>query len=63
MPRKRSITFWVLGTICIFFGMLMIAAIDFSMTAEVMIAYLISFILLLIGGMFWIAVPTIHIPE
>ena len=65
MPRKRSIAFWILGSVCIFFGVLMAAAVVGyqGISPEAIIAYIIAFVLIVVGGMFWIAVPTIHLPE
>ena len=60
MTTNRVIGFWVIGAICIFFGSLIAGSVEPSAlgaTAEsVILAYIISFILILVGGMFWITV-------
>ena len=61
---QRSIGFWIIGTFLVFFGVLIAGNIDpgaLGATAgSVGLAYIISFILILIGGMFWITVAVIQ---
>ncbi len=60
MEINRSILFWVVGSLCIFFGSLIAGSVEPSAlgasTESVVIAYIIAFILILVGGMFWISV-------
>ena len=64
MPISRSIYFWITGTICIFFGAILAGKVDpyvlGASPALVAIAYIISFILILVGGMFWISIASIE---
>ncbi|MBN2203284.1 MAG: hypothetical protein JW700_03825 [Candidatus Aenigmarchaeota archaeon] len=67
MADPRSITFWLIGAICVFVGALIAGSVDPSVlgatTMSVAIAYIISFVLILIGGMFWISTAIIQIEE
>lgn len=51
--------FWMLGALCIFFGALIAGSVDASTlgstTLSILIAYIISFVMILLGGMFWIS--------
>lgn len=59
MPTKnRSIVFWIAGAICIF---LAIAAGTGARGDSTIIAYVVSLLLTLIGGMFWISI--MHMDE
>ena len=55
----RIIIFWVLGSVLIFLGSLIAGSVDPSAlgatTGGVILSYTISFILILLGGMFWIS--------
>lgn len=67
MADPRSICFWIIGAICIFVGTLIAGGIDTSVlgatTTSVAMAYIISFVLILIGGMFWISTAIIQAEE
>ncbi|MEM7820994.1 MAG: hypothetical protein QW751_02220 [Candidatus Aenigmatarchaeota archaeon] len=67
MTNARSIGFWIIGSLCVFFGALIAGSVQpeaLGATAEsVVLAYIISFILILIGGMFWITVAVIREEE
>ncbi len=67
MTTSRSIGFWIIGSLCVFFGALIAGSVEpttLGATAEsVVLAYIISFILILIGGMFWITVAVIREEE
>ena len=67
MADQRAIAFWVVGTICIFFGALIAGNVEpealGATTESVVLAYVISFILLLLSGMFWISAAVIHLEE
>ena len=58
MSRRRAIGFWVLGAICIFIGCILAGSLELTadITTGLIIAYIISFLLILVGGMFWISV-------
>lgn len=62
MTSNRAIGFWVVGAVCVFLGALIAGAVDPSVLGATMattfIAYIISFVMILIGGMFWISVAT-----
>ena len=63
----RAVAFWLLGTLAVFFGALVAGNVDAaaigSTTASVTLAYIISFILILVGGMLWISTAIAHIEE
>ncbi len=67
MVNSKAVVFWIIGTICVYFGALIagniepevLGATDYS----VMFAYIISFILILLGGMFWISTSLFHLEE
>ncbi len=60
MMKKRAVGFWVLGALCIFFAMFLVSGVQSGESSAIM-AYLISFVLVLIGGMFWISVGAIEV--
>lgn len=65
MADNRAIGFWVIGTVCVFFGSLIAGSVEPSALGarieSVILAYIISFVLILVGGMFWISVSaTMH---
>lgn len=55
----RAMCFWILGAIFVFLGSMVAGAVEphaFAATTEgVIISYIIAFVLILIGGMFWIS--------
>jgi len=59
MANSRAIIFWLIGAICMFIGSLVAGTVDPSVlgatTSSVIISYTISFVLILLGGMFWIS--------
>ncbi len=60
MPADpKTIAFWILGSICVFVGALIAGSVDPSVlgatAVSVAAAYIISFVLILLGGMFWIS--------
>jgi len=67
MVNWRSVIFWFVGSLSVFFGALIAGNIDPSAlgatTGSITLAYIISFILILIGGVFWIATSIAHIEE
>jgi hypothetical protein len=67
MADPRSIAFWIIGAICIFVGSLIAGSIDPSVlgatTTSVAVSYIVSFVLILIGGMFWISTAIIQVEE
>jgi len=67
MADPRAIGFWFIGAICVFFGSLIAGSVDPSAlgatTLSVAIAYIIAFILILLGGMFWISTAIIQVEE
>jgi hypothetical protein len=67
MTDPRSITFWIIGAICVFVGALIAGSVDPSVlgatTTAVAVSYIISFVLILIGGMFWISTAIIQVEE
>ena len=67
MTDPRSIIFWIIGAICVFVGALIAGSIDPSVLGAtpttVAVSYIVSFILILIGGMFWISTAIIQVEE
>jgi len=67
MADPRTIGFWFIGAICVFFGSLIAGSVDpaalGATTFSVAIAYIIAFILILLGGMFWISTAIIQVEE
>jgi len=67
MADPRTLGFWFIGSICIFFGSLIAGSVEPSAlgttTTSVILAYVIAFILILLGGMFWISTSVISIEE
>ena len=67
MTDPRSIIFWIIGAICVFIGALIAGSIDPSVlgatSTSVAVSYIVSFILILIGGMFWISTAIIQVEE
>lgn len=62
MVSPKQLTFWLVGSVCIFLGALIAGSIEpgvlGSTQLSIMISYIISFVLILVGGMFWISVHT-----
>lgn len=61
MARKqwKMVSFWILGTICILFGSMIIGHLEKTIGVtdlSYLIAWLISFVLFLLGGLLWISV-------
>lgn len=60
MTTGRAIGFWIVGSVCVFFGALIAGAVEPSALGAtfetVALAYIIAFVLILVGGMFWISV-------
>jgi len=67
MADARTIVFWIIGAICVFVGSLVAGSIDPSVlgatTSSVLVSYVISFVLILLGGMFWISTAIIQSEE
>jgi len=67
MSSTRSIGFWFIGTICIFFGAMIAGSVEAEALGatfwSVILAYIISFVLILLGGMFWITVAVLREEE
>ena len=67
MADPRSIAFWIIGAICIFIGALIAGSVETTVlgatTTSVAMAYIISFVLILLGGMFWISTAIIQVEE
>jgi len=63
----RTIAFWFIGAICVFTGALIAGSVEPSVlgatTTSVAVAYIIAFVLILIGGMFWISTAIIQAEE
>ncbi len=57
--EKRMIIYWITGSLLIFLGVILGGSIDPSAlgttTLGTVISYIISFLLILFGGMFWIS--------
>ncbi len=64
MASTHALVFWFIGSACIFFGALLAGSVEPGVLGatlgSVIIAYIIAFILILIGGMFWISIPSIE---
>ncbi len=66
MADIRTIAFWLIGTLCIFFGALIAGSVEpvvGSTAGSITMAYALSFILLLLGGMFWISTAILQTEE
>lgn len=67
MVNERAIFFWVVGAVCVFFGSLIAGSVEPEALGatvwSVTFAYLIAFILILLGGMFWISTSLFHLEE
>lgn len=67
MADPRTIIFWIIGAICVFVGSMIAGSVDPSVlgatTSSVIIAYVVSFVLILLGGMFWISTAIIQSEE
>ena len=63
----RAISFWFAGSLIIFFGVLLVGNIDptalGATSSSTLISYVIGFILILVGGMFWISTAVIETEE
>lgn len=63
----RAIAFWFIGSLLIFFGVLLVGNIDptalGATSASVIISYIIGFVLIFVGGMFWISTAVIESEE
>jgi hypothetical protein len=66
MADIRTIIFWLIGTLCIFFGALIagsVAPVIGSTQVSIMMAYALAFILIMLGGMFWISTAILQTEE
>ena len=67
MADTRTIIFWIIGAICVFVGALVAGSVDPSVlgatTGSVLVSYVVSFVLILLGGMFWISTAIIQAEE
>jgi hypothetical protein len=58
--RSKAAGFWIIGSIAIFFAILFFTTAQpselGSNASMVILAYIVAFVLILIGGMFWISV-------
>jgi len=66
MADIRTIVFWLIGTVCVFFGSLIGGSVEptiGSTTTSIMMAYALAFILILLGGMFWISTAILQTEE
>ena len=63
----RAIGFWLIGSILVFFGVLLVGNIDptalGATSASTVVSYGIGFILILVGGMFWISTAVMETEE
>ena len=63
----RAIAFWLIGSVLIFCGVLITGNIDptavGATSASVVVSYIIGFILIFVGGMFWISTAVIESEE
>ena len=67
MTNNRALVFWMVGAVCIFFGALIAGNIEPEVlgasNASVILSFIVSFILILVGGMFWITTAVVHVEE
>ena len=67
MADTRALAFWAIGALCIFFGALIAGNIEPEVlgatTWSVILSFIVSFILILIGGMFWITTAVVQVEE
>jgi len=63
----KAIGFWLIGSLLVFFGALIVGNIDptalGASSASVIVSYIIGFILIFVGGMFWISTAVIETEE
>lgn len=64
---SKSIIFWIIGGVFVFLGSMIAGAVDpYALGATlsgVIISYIIAFVLILIGGMFWISAASYLMEE
>lgn len=64
---NKTIVFWILGAVFVFLGSMIAGAVDpYALGATlsgVIISYVIAFVLILIGGMFWISAASYLVEE
>lgn len=57
--------FWLIGSVCIFFGTLILTSMEPGSlgtdTVSTLLGWLVSFVLITVGGMFWISI--MHMEE
>jgi hypothetical protein len=67
MVNERAIFFWFVGALCVFFGALIAGNVEANVLGanvwSIAFAYIISFVLILLGGMFWISTSLFHLEE
>ncbi len=67
MANTRALMFWFIGAVCVFFGALIAGNIEPEIlgatSMSVILSYIIGFILILIGGMFWITTAVVQVEE
>jgi len=63
----RAIGFWLMGSLLVFFGALIVGNVDPTVLGatsnSTLISYVIGFILITVGGMFWISTAVIETEE
>ena len=64
MTSNQALGFWIVGAVCVFLGAVMAGSVEPTVLGAtfsgVLIAYIIAFILILIGGMFWISISMLN---
>jgi len=67
MVNTRAVGFWGIGTVLLFFGILILGNIEpealGATTTSLWLSYIIGFVLVLLGGMFWISSSVISAEE
>ena len=67
MVNRKAILFWLIGSVCVFFSSLILGNIQPEVlgatTESVILAYIIGFILIMLGGMFWISTAVVELEE
>ncbi len=65
--ETKMIIYWIVGSVLIFMGVVLGGAVDpsalGSTTLGTVVSYLISFFLILFGGMFWISAAMYYTEE
>ncbi len=64
---SKTLAFWIIGAVFVFLGSMLAGAVEpYALGATlsgIVISYIIAFVLILIGGMFWISAASYLVEE